>query len=60
MVRGRLSLLAALNVGKTIETRDISDLLKALDETTKTDLDRVYGNLLNASYAHLRAFNFYL
>ncbi len=60
MVRGRLSLLAALNVGKTIEETDIRDLLKALDETTKTDLDRVYGNLLNASYSHLRAFTSYL
>lgn len=60
VAQGRLSRLAALNVGKTIEETDIRDLLKALDETTKTDLDRVYGNLLNASYSHLRAFTSYL
>jgi len=58
--QGRRSLLAAFSVGKTIEETDIRDLLKALDETTKTDLERVYGNLLNASYSHLRAFTSYL
>jgi len=56
VAQGEMSLADALRVGRLIEEMDIEDLLAAIDETSKTDLDRVYGNLLNASYAHLKAF----
>jgi hypothetical protein len=55
--RGQQSLLEAFKVGKAIEEMDISDLQAAIAETTKADLDNVYGNLLNGSYNHLDAFN---
>lgn len=50
------SLLAALMVGGLIEEVDMEDLALAMDETTKSDLDRVYGNLMSGSENHLRAF----
>jgi hypothetical protein len=56
VAQGEMSIQDALRVGRLIEEMDIEDLLAAIDETSKTDLDRVYGNLLKASYAHLRAF----
>jgi len=56
VAQGEMSLADALRVGRLIEEMDIEDLLAAIDETSKTDLDRVYGNLLKASYAHLKAF----
>lgn len=55
--QGQQSLLDAFMVGRAIEEMDIDDLLQAMDETVKTDLDTVYGNLLNGSYNHLNAFN---
>jgi hypothetical protein len=58
--QGQLSLLDACLVGRAIEELDITDLLKAIDETDKADLERVYSNLLNGSYHHLRAFNFHI
>ena len=51
------SLLDAFLVGQYIEEMDISDLQAAIAETTKADLDNVYGNLLNGSFNHLDAFN---
>ena len=56
VAQGEMSLQDALRVGRLIEEMDIEDLLAAIDETSKTDLDRIYGNLLNGSYNHLRAF----
>ena len=56
--QGQLSLLDACLVGRAIEELDIADLLKAIDETDKTDLERVYSHLLNGSNNHLLAFNF--
>jgi len=58
--QGQLSLLDACLVGRAIEELDIADLLKAIDETDKTDLERVYSHLLDGSYNHLRAFNFHI
>lgn len=57
VVAGSVSLLDALKVGALIEEVDIEDLRDAIAETTNSDLVRVYTNLLNASYSHLRAFS---
>jgi hypothetical protein len=54
--KGQQTLAEAYIVGKTIEEKDIYDLEAALSETTKADLDKVYGNLLAASHQHLTAF----
>jgi len=56
VLAGSESLLAAMMVGALIEEVDIEDLELAMAETTKTDLDRVYGNLMSGSENHLRAF----
>ena len=54
--RGLLSELDAFMVGALIEEVDIEDLDIAIDETDKTDLEAVYGNLLGGSINHLKAF----
>lgn len=54
--KGKLSARDALEVGVLIEKADIEDLEKALPATTKTDIKRVYTNLLSGSYDHLEAF----
>jgi len=46
-----------LKVGVTIEEVDIQDLKNYIASTNKTDILRVYNNLLNASYKQLSAFN---
>ena len=51
------SLLDAFLVGQYIEEMDIDDLVQAMAETDKADLDNVYDNLVNGSYNHLDAFN---
>jgi hypothetical protein len=56
LARGTLSLQDALEVGVLIEQKDIADLETALKDTSKTDIKRVYTNLMNASYNHLDAF----
>lgn len=56
VAKGEESPLAALMVGGLIEEVDMVDLALAMDETSKEDLDRVYGNLMNGSENHLRAF----
>jgi len=56
MAKGVRSIQDALEVGVLIEKRDIEDLEAALRETTKSDIKRVYTNLMNASYKHLEAF----
>ena len=57
VARGSASLPAAYQVGVEIETMDIADLQAALGETKRSDLVRVYNNLLAGSYNHLAAFN---
>lgn len=56
MAKGSKSVQDALEVGVLIEKADIADLEKALAATTKTDLKRVFTNLLDGSYSHLEAF----
>lgn len=46
----------ALIVGATIEDMDIRDLQEAMDGTDEAVLKNVYGNLLEGSKNHLRAF----
>jgi len=54
--RGRISQIEALQVGALIEEVDIADLQNALAETENPALERVYTNLMNGSYNHLRSF----
>jgi hypothetical protein len=56
VVQGGNSKLDALMVGALIEEVDIEDLQRAIDQTDKQDLRRVYGNLMSGSENHLRAF----
>jgi len=56
VAEGSGSLTAALGVGQTIEKADVADLEKAIAATSNADLDRLYGNLLRGSQAHLQAF----
>ena len=53
---GSVSLEEALKVGVSIEELDIADLERALQETSKRNIRRVFENLLNASHNHLDAF----
>ena len=53
---GKVSRLAALYVGAWIEERDMLDIMAAISRTNKTDIVRVYTNLLCGSRSHLRAF----
>lgn len=46
----------ALQVGALIEETDIADLQELIDETENADIIRVYTNLLQGSYHHLKAF----
>ena len=54
--RGGQSLAEALKVGASIEEIDILDLQKRLSQTSATDIQAVYNNLLRGSYNHLRAY----
>jgi hypothetical protein len=54
--KGAQSALDALMVGGIIEETDIEDLQFAMETTNVSNIDRVYSNLLNGSYNHLRAF----
>jgi hypothetical protein len=53
---GSVSLEDALSVGVSIEQLDISDLEKALEETSARSVRRVFENLLAGSQNHLSAF----
>ena len=53
---GSESKLDALYVGATIEDMDIYDLQLFLEQTNKTDITRVFENLMKGSRNHLRAF----
>lgn len=54
---GSVSLIEALKVGVTVEVTDIRDLDTSIASTSRTDIQNVYGNLLQGSYNHLDAFN---
>jgi len=57
VTQGAESLMAALEVGNSIEETDITDLKAALEETTAGDVTWVFENLLRGSTNHLSAFN---
>jgi hypothetical protein len=54
---GSESVLAALEVGATIEDLDISDLRTLSSQTQNPDILRVYGELEKGSRNHIRSFN---
>ncbi len=56
VARGSTSSSEAIQVGIFIEETDITDLQKAISESTHDDLIRAYENLLQGSYNHLQAF----
>lgn len=56
LARGQQSFLEALGVGVLIEEKDMVDIEVAIDKAEHTDLVKVYGNLLDGSKNHLRAF----
>jgi len=56
IARGKESALEALMVGGVIEETDIEDLTAAMATSRLSNIDKVYQNLLNGSYNHLRAF----
>jgi hypothetical protein len=56
VARGKVSLAAALEVGRSIERADIADLQAADKAVTAADVSRVYSSLAAASGNHLRAF----
>jgi hypothetical protein len=56
VTRGETSLPEALAVGAAIEEIDILDLQERTTANTPTDIVRVYQQLLQGSYNHLRAF----
>ena len=53
---GGQSLVAALQVGATIEDLDIVDLQNAITKTDNADIILVYENLMKGSRNHLRSF----
>ncbi len=57
VAQGNQSVEEAYKVGVAIEELDIDDLKILIAETTKSDIKRVYTNLLNGSYNHLAAFS---
>ena len=56
IARGKKSALEALMVGGVIEETDIGDLNAAMETSRLSNIDKVYQNLLEGSYNHLRAF----
>ncbi len=56
LAQGMESLNDALKVGVTIENKDIVDIAAAAEAVGGTPLADIYGNLLDASYNHLDAF----
>jgi hypothetical protein len=57
LAQGNVSLTDALKAGVMIEEVDISDLNKAIANTTRADIIFVYTNLRKGSESHLKAFN---
>lgn len=58
--RGSENLVEALKTGAFIEELDIADLQKLLKATDNSTIKRVYGNLINGSLNHIRAFTYAL
>jgi hypothetical protein len=56
IVQGGLSVIDGLQAGILIEKTDIADLEAALLETKRTDIKKVFTNLLSGSLNHLDAF----
>jgi hypothetical protein len=56
VTEGSQSLADALKVGVTIEEIDIRDLQTRLEQTSNTEIQFVFSNLLRGSGNHLRAF----
>ena len=56
LIKGNISLTSALEVGVEIEEMDIADIKVMLEQTDKSDIERVLNNLLDGSYNHLAAF----
>jgi hypothetical protein len=56
IMRGKQSALEALLVGGVIEETNIEDLNAAMATSRLSNIDKIYQNLLNGSYNHLRAF----
>jgi hypothetical protein len=54
--QGQQSLAEATQVGALIEEVDIADLIEEMAEVEHSDIQRVYGQLLQGSENHLRAF----
>jgi hypothetical protein len=54
--QGDASQTGALEAGLAIEIQDISDLDKAIANTTRADITQVYTNLRQGSENHKRAF----
>lgn len=55
-VQGQETLADALRVGALIEEVDIADLIEELEAVEHSDIHQVYGQLLQGSENHLRAF----
>ena len=53
---GSVSLVEALKVGVVIEETDIDDLNAGIAATKRKDIKTVFGNLLQGSLNHLKAF----
>jgi hypothetical protein len=60
MLKGKVSIKDAIEVGKLVEETDIEDLEKILETETDATLKRVYNSLLNGSLNHLDAFEGYI
>ncbi len=56
IAQGSTTSLAALKVGAIIEEVDMRDINASIARTKRTDIRKVYGNLLCGSRNHLRAF----
>ncbi|HWT09848.1 MAG TPA: DUF2202 domain-containing protein [Roseomonas sp.] len=56
IVWGSTSLTAALEVGISIETMDLTSLAESIELTSDATLDAVYASLLAGSESHLAAF----
>jgi hypothetical protein len=56
VAEGSKELLAALQVGATIEDLDIADLQEAVEKTENASLVLLYENLMKGSRNHLRSF----
>ncbi len=54
--QGKQSLVEALKAGVLIEETDIDDLNEAMASTNRKAIKTVYGNLLQGSLNHLKAF----